>query len=233
MGEFQAGKMLIGLSIYFIILIFSLFLVETFSIENGLDYSVTTTGNELSLLSYDSDYGVCIEPRTVIDSDSREEDTISIFSKNSADCKFTSGNFDELTCNQIDGCNWEALPTFWWFDNTNVFECTGTVNTTTLGLAGNELNVYGEISLLKEINEITNKEDSQIACETFGYSWNSEFDDTDIGFASIGAIVGSLFTYQASFTDDFFVDLLLTTALFYIQFIMLLIALYFALPFLH
>ena len=233
MGQFDAGKTILWLAVYFIILILGLFIVETVASEYNLAYSVTSNANESSLLAFNSQFGVCEEPRIVIDSDTKEESQISLFNQNSDACQDTIGNYNENQCSSISGCTWVNVTPFWWWQNTDVQECSGTVNLTSLGLAGVELNVYGEVDIQAEINDILDTPTRQIACETLGYTWSDEQTEQEVSIGTITSITGSLFSYQASFTDNFLLDLLLTTLLFYLPFLIFLVAIYFSLPFIH
>lgn len=225
MGEFQAGKWLMLLTIYFICLISSLSLSESFANEYDLDYNVSTTGDE-SLIGSLS-FGKCQEPRSYVkDGEIVELNTF----EDTLLCEFTKANVDLDVCNAVSGCSIQNDSFLWW---------------TSDNYCGGEVNLTGEYNVSSELYEsssgfattnvsLQNLLSTREQCEFFGFTWSTEDNiDTEIGVEGITSVIGGLFTFRATFSTDYWWNFILTTILFYIPFIALLLALYFALPFLH
>lgn len=261
MGQFESGKWILYLSAYFLFLILGLSVLQIAFDKTGLDYSFTTVGDTGlfdDIIKQTNGY-YCSSPRTFYNPASAEYEEIGYFSQYSLNCKWSDGNADADRCTDIAGCTWVEASTIFFLFTTSAY-CDGTINmsaytpytsqVTDIGKPKSSfhdpntlyiidltetaqfINYDGKIS--NQVCELATNENS---CNIMGCQWVSiADDDSSSGEASLGTILditGSLFTFQASFTDDYFTDLALTILLFYLPLLAYLIAIYFALPFIH
>lgn len=226
MGEFKAGALFVWLCVYFMVLISGLSIGEFVSDKYDLDFSITTNGNE-SLLEYNRTISQCNEPR-IKPFDGQQ---LNVF-KDTTLCEYTTANVKLDTCDAVSGCTL-TNNTVWFIFETDEQYCGGAVNLTDeFGINETLFTIDGsfattDVPLYSLLN-------TQEQCTFFGLTWTEDDNlKNDISMSVLFDVVGGMFTYQASFTDDYWLDLILTTILFYLPFIILMVALYFALPFVH
>lgn len=235
MGEFGAGKLILGLVSYFALFIAFMSLFNAVSADYGLD-ALNITGDE-SLIGIEqtilSQGGLCEEPRYYVKEGEQVE--LQVF-EDTLLCEFTSGNVDLNTCDGIAGC---ALvnETFLFFPTGEQY-CGGVVNLTSeFGINESTYSFSGGFAVTTPALEtlLTTKDQ----CQFFGFTWNEYTQEqastlsNDVGLGSITGLVSNLFTFQATFSSNYWVNFILTLILFYLPLIALLVAIYFALPFLH
>jgi hypothetical protein len=256
MGQYESGKTIIFLSIYFIALIFILSIVQVALTSMGIPYSFVTSDDESQLLGFVQQDSLCTHPRTFTTSDGSQE-TISQYQKNSASCQWTDGSYDALACDSIVGCTWQNATTSFFFFEREA-SCEGSITLTNYSQFTNQTTAYfktpqsthendtiyivrGHIpqyvspQTQNVIQDICLLADSQTSCDMLGCTWvnTNQLQPSELGIGVIWDIVSGLFTFNVTFTSEYWTNLLLTLILFYIPLLMLIMALYFTLPFIH
>lgn len=254
MGEFRSGVWIVGLSIYFIVLIFGLSLLQTSLHSVGIDYSFTTSQDSSYLELLTTTDSICFDPRTYTTQDGETRE-FSPYQENSALCEWTSGSVSETICNSIAGCTWITNDTSFFFFTRDAY-CDGIIDLTNYSSYTNQTTNYFKSLSSTHANDtiyivrghipqyalsdgtitqdICTLAQTESNCAVLGCTW-SDVDDKnqDVSLGSITRMTGSLFTFQATFTNSYWFNLILTLLLFYIPLLMFVVALYFAVPFLH
>lgn len=240
MGDFRGTRYLLILLVYFAGLITFLTLTEVFANEYDLEYGVNYSTNFTAIAGLTpSDIGECGYPREFINPATGETDEVPSFIKHTSLCKYSSGSANPEKCEDIDGCFVEN-ETFLFFFTTDVIGCGGYVNLTNyttvptvrVDLSGTTKTFIngteGKFPIYCEL--FTN----QTTCQDLGCNWRDyeEIPETVSEF-DVFTILGDLITFQATFSNNGFINIILTFILFYIPSVMFIIGLYYSLPFLH
>jgi len=206
MAREVAGKVIIVLLIYFVVLAFSFNVVSQFNEELGTSSDIITSSGGSYGLSFEN--GVCSNPRLSNYGYSYEDTNnprCSVLEK-------VGTIYDQESCEAFRGtCSWDC--------STNLFgsttcECVGNLNLTYynngddtfteninfFGYTGNSYPLY-EMALL---NNGTN---AQAYCEVFGFTWYTA-DELEQLFAptswgnTIG-LIGDAFTFRLNIATDY------------------------------
>jgi hypothetical protein len=255
MGEYESGKTIVWLSVYFVALIFALSVLQAGFTAMDLEYSFVTSDDETLLESLTVTGERCVDPRYYTTDDGTREE-INTYNENTAECQWTDGRISESSCEKIAGCTWnDATTTFFFF--TRDASCDGIVNLTNYSsFTTQETNYFKLPSSVHDpdtiyivggntpqfqsklgdyvTQDICELGESKQACAVLGCTWTDISDsESDFSIGTILAITGGLFTFDVTFTDEAWTNLLLTLLLFYIPLLWYIVSIYFALPFLH
>lgn len=221
MGQFESGKWIIILSIYFFI-----FIILSSALETGLNYYMAENKRidyynsfDNSTYFFENEIGLCTGKGSAMNL------------LNNIDCgKLDIDDYDNDTCEYISGCEWHNVSDIFGI-TVRKAGCRGNVNKSHYNITADN-DYYCESTSLNY----------QEICEVFTCSW---FNNTDFtastsninnnpmsGFNSIMRTLGSLFTFQYDFNMGTY-NIILSFILFWIPFLMLLFAIYMALPILH
>jgi hypothetical protein len=155
----------------------------------------------------------------------------------SLSCEYTRGVLDSTECNTIDGCTWETSG--WWIWETDK-SCNGDVdygiNTTSLFGYGNQAQVDGDAVYVCDYPTVKYNE---TLCELFSCTW-SYVDNNELSatteqsrgmFKSTMKTVGGMMTLKFDYGfDNATARILLNLLLFWLPFIILVVALYQLIP---
>lgn len=224
LGEFNAGKNLLLVTIYFILLITIFNSIAGFSDE----YSTALNSTASADINFEETF-FCDEPRVefYVSSDGSIESRRTY--DNNIDCQATLGVYSENLCNGYAGCTWEN-ETFFFF-TTDTQTCKGVINTTyynngTLPPTGTS------------ICDLANVADNQDNCNRFGCTWYRH-SPISTNIENSGSIVSMLiglttFSYDFNLDDNVGVlEIFITLMFFTIPAIYFLICVYFLTPFAH
>lgn len=256
MGEYESGKTIGWLTAYFIALIFILSLLQAGFSAMNLEYSFTVSNDE-TFIPVSNNGQTCSAPRQYLDTDGETYELTGNLAGRT-DCKFTAGSVDPDTCNGIDGCMWQDASTIFFIFTRDAY-CSGDVNMTnytyfenieydffksptsthdpnTLYItAGDTIQYYDGDSLASR--DMCGAINDRTSCQLLSCQWvdvsDLAVDTSSVGIGTVLDITGALFTFNATFTDNYWTNLLITLILFYLPLIWYVIAIYFALPFLH
>lgn len=118
MGEYKAGVALIAIAIAYIALFGIVSLMTLIAADYA--QPLTVGGFENKRFG-EQRTALCEFPRTVINPQSGEKSEVGFGQKNSPSCSLTQGALSETRCNAIAGCNWENSSTFLFFFETDAF----------------------------------------------------------------------------------------------------------------
>jgi hypothetical protein len=170
-----------------------------------------------------------------------ELDSMSSYEKNnkarSLSCDLTKGVLDETECNSIDGCTWETSG--WWFWETDE-SCNGNVdygiNSTPLFGYGEQAYADGERVFVCDYPDVKYNE---TLCDIFSCTWKY-VDGAEIQletqqsrgmFQSTMNTIGGMMSLRFDYGfDNATARILLNLILFWLPFIILIVALYQLIP---
>jgi len=227
MGSARAGKWIIGLLIYFFV-----FVIIVTSASN-MDNDISSTGGEFADKETPFNSPYCDGQRTKIIFQSDDSyDIIDNYNEDDTDCSLTTGVVDQDICEYIEGCSWENVTITHWFSaDESSFTCNGTVNTT---YYNDDENFTGY-----SLCEMTGL-DNNLDCSILGCFWYNEntatnlnLDSTWSNVNSIASTIGGLFLFRVDLGMPEQAKTIFIFILFYIPFFILLMAIYFILPFIH
>ena len=225
MGEFNAGKTCLWIVIYFFVfftVVYSMIQTDDYY-ETDNDLSTRDVGFLRRSDPFNTD-GYCDKPHFDIPF------ITSVFEENLFPCGYIRAN-DVYTCEYFNNCNWTNITTFLFFNYETDYFCDGYVNLTQLGF---------ERTTIQHICTLTGLQ-NRTACETFGCTW---YDYSELG-TDVSGQSGSYSIKSISdtvlFVTGFKADLgvpnqylwIYSFIFFWIPLVLLIISLYFALPFLH
>ena len=243
MGEFASAKWIIGIMIYFFVYFLLVFSIDRSSLEFQSDVG-TDLGYDDIILSddalsfqtrvspFDTD-GYCDTPHQGIKA-SFWAGPLGIRSllgpAKSVGCEYSNA-IDEASCNEIEGCTSVAdVDWFGWFDDNVSYRCEGTINNTAYG--GSDSTSLCRSPLLDSNESICNL----IGCTWISYE-NIGTDvysrDSSFTMRSIWDAIGFMGGFNAQYGIPGWVNFIFAFFFTYIPLFMLLLAVYFAIPFLH
>jgi len=219
MGDFQAGKWIIGIVVYYVI--FFLIVSSIFGLQAKLGAS--TTGVSFSGAGFEDKFNAFEEP---VKCEGRGR-AMNYFGR--VLCTQLDVQEDNATCQNISGCSWRNETSIFGFAVLPA-QCNGIVNNSFYNITDESRAGYCASSGLQ----------TEGLCTTFKCPW---INNTDMGnqqtqaleFGSVGNIWESV-KFVTGFKADFGFnkyDWLLRFLFSWLPFMMLLIALYFSAPFAH
>jgi len=228
MGSFEAGRWLLGLVIYF-----SVFLLVTTYVQNwnpsSIGESQTTGDADLDELISSGD-NFCATPRYRIGGQTNMNYFIPVTIEFYRNCGLLPSRYSEDDCNDVVGCFYDNTTSF--FDFTDE-QCEGEIN---FSYYANNDSVDAEF--VRELGDPCSLErvvNNKVNCQLLGCTW---YDGVDVDYTdfknpfTILDAVGNLFTFRYDYGFEGY-DVLLNLIFFYFPFIVLLIAVYYAMPFIH
>jgi len=127
MSKEWAGKVFLGLIIYFVILTLTLSYGQAMAESFGSTLNGNTT-NSVNLSTAFGTQSSCDYPRYRYNQNG--DSSRYIFNLDNLDCEISVGAISPNNCNALNGCNWANETTGWlWFSSTNQY-CNGTLNKT-------------------------------------------------------------------------------------------------------
>jgi len=235
MGESRAGSWVALLVVYFAIFIFTVHAVASSQI--AIMNTTNLNASNSLLLGLDATGGTCDVPRL--------EPTAYSNSNRLLTCKYlvdVNLVYDNASCSSYNGCTWETK-TAWWDINgifqTSVETCTGNINATYYN-ANNPVDTAFSGSAIAGFysnvcNGLSNLSQSGSMCQSFGCTWATMGIDGSVNSLQVNSFwdtIKALFTFQTDIGLDSY-NWIFNLFFFWIPLILLIIALYFCLPFLH
>lgn len=233
MADARSGIWMFMLVMYFLGLTIFVNAVDNASNELGTEINLSETGGFSDNSDPFNSLESCQTPRYFTNPNNGEYIEIPFYNKHSSDCKYTQGSVDPNTCSDIVGCTWENESTFFWLFTTDA-HCSGLVNMTEY----TSVNVsVVDLSGTIEVDE-TGKSafcslmENENSCNVMGCTWTDRGDSLqNLNLKSLATTISELFTYQVDIGLSSGMNFIFVTFFFWLPFILLLIAFYFALPF--
>ena len=223
MGSAIAGKWIIIILIYFAVFL----TVVTSAVQ--MDANITYSGGEfLSDNSNVPSLG-CSSPRYGVNSASGEIYEVVGSGKKIDTCWSTMGSVDGDICNSIEGCTWTNETTWIWFIvvEGSEYYCDGNLNETYYGYTSEDVVKNDSLCSLDFFQ--TNKS----ACENIGCTYGYSEKSPDMGYDGIVSVVTGLFTFNVDLNIPDGGKVYFSFFLFYLPLFILILGIYFALPFAH
>ena len=192
MATDTAGKWIIGILIYYVVLFAIVTFISSFvSTYDVSDSSVTYSGGSAGISSVN--FGGCEEPRSVY-----------AYSKSCKKLMDIGSVYNNETCSQVSGCSWET-ETSWFGWGESTVTCTGTINTTAYNggvSAGTTTFLTG---LSTSICDLSNLSTDSHLCQFMGCSWNAQGTDdllTFKGIGGVGTLIKDIVTLNIQFSSS-------------------------------
>lgn len=240
-GDFQAGKWLVILVIYFMFFIFT---------ANGVSNLYTESDvSELSVSDSNFDYSsligenVCSNPRYYYDPTSLDTYEYSNVNVRNLECDESIGVKSQTICESINGCVWENVTSgLWFWETTEAASCLGKINASYYGIntstifkgevvaAHDNTPTFGAATPCNHPNVLEN----QSLCDIFSCTWQKvEIADSYTSSSSVVDTVKELFTFRYDFGFSDNVNSIVIFIFFIIPLIMIIVSIYYMLPFAH
>lgn len=245
MGEFQAGKWLILLFIYFTFFVLIVASVNTFDgeISDLNNYNTSVSSEDFQDMNYEF---TCEEPRYYYTANA-EKDVYDKTARDRLHCSESYGVISNESCNDIEGCSWDFVTTgaLWWKESD--YYCLGYINSSYYGvdsttngrrIASHEnrgfwskINLFNDPSPCTHPNVIYNRTN----CIAFSCSWvEFDFSEKLNSPSKIMRVIGDVFTFRHDFGfQNSTVTFLFKFIFLILPLIMLAIMIYLLLPFMH
>jgi hypothetical protein len=221
MGSATAGKWAIGMFIYF-----AVFLTIVTNAQS-IDSSVTYSGG---IDTVSASRTGCYAPRYSFNAQGEASELLG-GAKRTDYCQYTQGVNNENICTSLNGCTWTNQTSCFLFFTceTSIETCEGRLNQTFYDYTTSSLNYS------KGICDIDKAQDNATLCEALGCQYGTQ--ESVIGSEgnqeNVFSTIGKMFTFSVDIGLPTAGNVVFTLFLFYLPFFILLLALYFALPFLH
>lgn len=222
MTKLWAGVTIIGISIYFILLIALTTYGEAWANEVGINFGGNAT-DSVSLNQSIEQQSSCDYPRYRYTPDG--EQSKFNFDLDNTDCGISVGALGENECNAVQGCSWENTTSGFLFFSSQEESCVGDINKT----------YYNDgVATSKDMCLMDGLQGDKSNCQKLGctvYEPQDDFGSGDVGFLSMFQQVSDLFTFRYDFGFEGILSVVSTLLLVWLPSLIVLLCLYILSPF--
>ena len=250
-GAFGSGILFIVLVVYFFIFILVVSSSEKISALAETNDTIVTIN--LGNVEFDAIIGssFCTDPRYYYNAETGEKKKYNLNEYDRLFCEESVGILSQDICDDISGCKWENVTSGWWFWKTvEDASCIGNINSTYYGIAQTTVVIgrprieshnntgvwaiytpFSDPSACQHPNVIRNK----TLCDMFSCSWTPVTPDSS--FKSVGNVYSTMsdvfsFRYDFGFANQG-LSLFMNFIFIVLPLLILIVSLYFMIPFFH